>query len=87
MATLARRIPKLILFAGLLFLSIRYVHTYPIPMTQDQQQRLIVISEKLGVRDAEALYIFTMCFIDLVVTTLTYRAIIRVSRFMARRIR
>ena len=54
MATLARRMLRLLLFFGLFFLAVRFVHTYPIPMTQDQQQHLIVISEEMGVRDAEA---------------------------------
>lgn len=84
MAKLARRILRLMLFAGLLCLSVRYVHTYPIPMTQDQQQDLIVISERLGVRDAEALYIFTMCFIDLVATLLAYGMIVKLLRRLGR---
>ena len=55
MATLVRRIFKTLLLCGLFFLSGRYVHTYPIPMTPDQQQQLIVISEKFGVDDYELL--------------------------------
>lgn len=84
MATLAHRALRLVLFIGLFILSVRYIHTYPIPMTQDQQQDLIVISGKLGVRDAEALYIFTMCFIDLIASILAYRMIMSVSRRMRR---
>lgn len=85
MATLAHRLFRLILFAGLFVLSVRYIHTYPMPMTQDQQQHLIEISEKVGVRDAEALYIFTMSCVDLVATILAYRVIMRLSRCAARR--
>jgi hypothetical protein len=81
MATLVRRVFKALLFCGLFFLSVRYVHTYPMPMTQDQQQQLIVISDKLGVHDAEALYIFTMSFIDLIVTILAYMVIMRLWHF------
>jgi len=85
MAILVRRIFKTLLFCGLFFLSVRYVHTYPMPMTQDQQQRLIVVSDKLGVRDAEALYIFTMYLIDLMVTIFAYMVIIRLWRWTQRR--
>lgn len=84
MATLAHRALRLVLFIGLFILSVRYIHTYPIPMTQDQQQDLIVISGKLGVRDAEALYIFTMCFVDLIASILAYRMIMSVSRRVRR---
>lgn len=84
MAALAHRALRLVLFIGLFILSVRYIHTYPIPMTQDQQQDLIVISGKLGVRDAEALYIFTMCFVDLIASILAYRMIMSVSRRVRR---
>ena len=87
MATLARRMLRLLLFFGLFFLAVRFVHTYPIPMTQDQQQHLIVISEEMGVRDAEALYIFTMCFIDLVAAIVAYLAIMRFFRYVGKRVR
>jgi hypothetical protein len=81
MATLVRRISKTLLFCGLFFLSGRYVHTYPIPMTPDQQQQLIVISEKFGVDDYELFYIGAMALVDLVATTVAYVLIMKLWRF------
>ncbi|CAN0621305.1 protein of unknown function [Burkholderia multivorans] len=63
------------------FLSGRYVHTYPIPMTPDQQQQLIVISEKFGVDDYELLYIGTMVLADLIATIVAYVLIMKLWRF------
>jgi hypothetical protein len=80
MATLVRRIFKTLLFCGLFFLAGRYVHTYPIPMTLDQQQWLIVISEKFGVRDYELFYIGAMALIDLIVSGVAYILIIKFWR-------
>ncbi|CAN7356525.1 hypothetical protein LJR230_001953 [Trinickia sp. LjRoot230] len=81
METLVRRVFKTLLFCGLFFLAGRYVHTYPIPMTMEQQHQLIVISEAFGVRDYEMFYIGSMASIDLVVAIAAYALLIKLWRF------
>ncbi|RDS79080.1 hypothetical protein DWU98_19585 [Dyella monticola] len=84
MVALARKflaiIVRAILFIGLYDLALRFVHTYPVPMPPDQQNILFLLSEKLGIRDPDDLYIFGFATIDLVVTILAYRAVIRLWR-------
>jgi len=80
MATLVCKTAKVLLFCGLYFLAIRYVHTYPIPMTLQQQQELIVISDAFGVADTELFYILAMMLIDLLVTIMVYTILIRLWR-------
>ncbi|ADG19128.1 hypothetical protein [Paraburkholderia atlantica] len=80
METLARRAAKALLFCGLYFLAVRYVHTYPMPMTLQQQQYLIVISEAFGVADIELFYIVAMMVIDLLVTIAAYSILARLWR-------
>lgn len=72
MAILARRLCKLFIFVALFLLTVRYVHTYPLPMTLEQQHILIGIADKLGVTDYELLYIGTMTAIDLIVAIVLY---------------
>lgn len=50
-------------------------------MTPDQQQQLIVISEKFGVDDYELLYIGTMVLADLIATIVAYVLIMKLWRF------
>jgi len=49
-------------------------------MTPDQQQQLIVISEKFGVDDYELFYIGAMALVDLVATTVAYVLIMKLWR-------
>ncbi|MGF6879254.1 hypothetical protein OKW35_008775 [Paraburkholderia sp. MM5477-R1] len=84
MATLARRLCKLFLFLALFLLSVRYVHTYPSPMTLEQQQILIEISDKLEVADYELLYIGAMTAIDLIVAIVLYVLIVKIWRTCTR---
>jgi len=82
MATLVRRIFKLALFIGLFLLSVRYIHTYPLPMPEDQIMFWIEASDRLGISDSDNLYIPTMVVIDLIVTILAYVAIMKLwSRY------
>ncbi|MBB5508326.1 hypothetical protein HDG35_004607 [Paraburkholderia sp. JPY681] len=37
MATLVRRVFKVVLFCGLFYLALRYVHTYPWPMPKSHR--------------------------------------------------
>jgi len=77
MAKLVRKATKVLLFCGLFLLAGRYVHTYPLPMTLQQQHYLIVISEAFGVADYELFYILSMMLIDLIVTIMAYSILIR----------
>jgi hypothetical protein len=54
-------------------------------MTLEQQQRLIEISEKLGIDDYEFLYICAMLTIDLIATIILYSLIIKTWRIYKRR--
>ncbi|RZF31784.1 hypothetical protein EVC45_01615 [Paraburkholderia sp. UYCP14C] len=80
MENFARKAAKLLLFCGLFFLAIRYVHTYPLPMTPRQQHYLIVISEKFEMADYEMFYIVSMIAIDVVVTIVAYSIVVRLWR-------
>lgn len=80
MATLARRTLKLLLFIGLFWLAILYVHTYPLPLTVSQQHILIEISRRLRVEDYEFLYICSMTILDLIVAIIAYVMILKVWR-------
>ncbi|WP_028232335.1 hypothetical protein [Paraburkholderia mimosarum] len=72
MATLARRIFKVLLFASLFVVSMRFVHTYPLPMTTDQQQRLLELSSRFGVSDSETFYLAVVAVINLLLAALEY---------------
>ncbi|MBC8639476.1 hypothetical protein IAG25_21850 [Caballeronia sp. EK] len=80
MATLVRKLFKIALFIGLFFLAVRYVHTYPLPMTEPQQHVLFVISDAFGVEDVEMLYILSMTAIDLMVAIIAYKVILKLWR-------
>lgn len=80
MGTLARKAAKVLLFCGLFLLAVRYVHTYPLPMTLQQQHFWIVVSEKFGVADSELFYIGTMVIIDLFVTIVAYAMLMKLWR-------
>jgi hypothetical protein len=77
MATLVRRIFKVALFVGLFLLSMRYIHTYPLPMTLPQQNYLIVISGKFGVRDYEGFYLSAVAIVNLIVAAFEYVTIMK----------
>ncbi|WOA54228.1 hypothetical protein [Dickeya solani] len=81
MATFIRRIFKTLLFIALFLLAIRYVHTYPVPLTRKQTDLLVTLSEKAGWKDPELFYITVMSIIDLIVATLVYVAIIKLWRY------
>jgi len=82
MAALVHRLFKVALFIGLFLLSVRYIHTYPLPMPEGQIMFWIDVSRRLGVRRFDNLYIATMVVIDLIVAILTYVAIMKLwSRY------
>ncbi|WES90704.1 hypothetical protein OHJ28_02485 [Dickeya fangzhongdai] len=81
MTAFTRRALKTILFIALVFLSIRYVHTYPVPMTKDQVTLLFRLSDALSIRDPEDLYISAMMVIELITAILAYLLIIKLWRY------
>ncbi|WP_250530413.1 hypothetical protein [Caballeronia sp. ATUFL_F1_KS4A] len=80
MATVVRKLIKVALFSGLFLLAVRYVHTYPLPMTESQQHVLLVIADSVGVEDAEMLYILSMTTVDLLVAIVAYKVIMKLWR-------
>jgi len=80
METLVRRLFKVALFLGLFILAIRYVHTYPDPMTESQLLVWWNASEWLGIRDPEDLYFVVWVTIQLIVTIVMYLAIMKLWR-------
>ncbi|MZI90893.1 hypothetical protein F6X50_17730 [Dickeya dianthicola] len=72
---------KTLLFIALFLLAIRYVHTYPVPLTRKQTDLLVTLSEKAGWKDPELFYITVMSIIDLIAATLAYVAIIKLWRY------
>ncbi|EDZ99394.1 conserved hypothetical protein [Burkholderia sp. H160] len=81
MATLAHRLFKVALFFGLFVVSIRFVHTYPDPMTESQLDAWWCASDWLGIRDPEDLYFVVWVTIELIVAALAYVAIIKLWRY------
>ncbi|MCG5078059.1 hypothetical protein L5014_32790 [Paraburkholderia sp. RG36] len=80
MATLARRFIKVVLFVGLFVLSVRYVHTYPLPMPESQLSVWLSVSNRMGIRDPDDLYIPVMILIEVIVTIFLYAAIVKLWR-------
>jgi hypothetical protein len=84
MATLVRSllliIIKMFLFIGLFVLSMRFIHTYPLPMPHDQQHQLITLSRKLGIRDSDDLYLSAVAIGNLVIATIEYVLIVTLWR-------
>lgn len=85
MATLARKLLKAVLFIGLFLLSVRYVHTYPVPMTERQLEVWFSMSDRLGIRDPEDLYISVMLILELLTTVAAYVLILKYWRFLRKR--
>lgn len=82
MARLVRRLFKVALFIGLFVLSVRYVHTYPMPMPENQLAFWFAAADCFGIRDPDDLYIPTMVVIELIVAILVYVAIMKLwSRY------
>ncbi len=81
MTRFIRKALKIILFLALFLLSVRYVHTYPLPMTKDQVALLFTLSDAFGVRDPEDLYISAMLVLEIITTIIAYSLIIKLWRY------
>ncbi|MFD1554475.1 hypothetical protein ACFSHT_02385 [Paraburkholderia silviterrae] len=83
MATLVRRISKVILFVGLFLVSMRFIHTYPLPMPVNQQHYLIAISQMFGVRDYDGFYLSAVALVNLIVASIEYALIMKVWKYVS----
>jgi hypothetical protein len=77
MAIFVRRVVKGMLFVGLFILSMKFVHTYPVPMTNDQVEWWFVFSEKFGIGDVEGFWLSVTALADLIVTIFLYLGVLK----------
>ena len=83
MAILARRLLKMLLFIGLFWLSIRYIHTsYSTPLLENQWSFWIGISEKIQIFNVEETYFLVMIILELLTTIIVYKLILKLCRLM-----
>ncbi|MBN3845592.1 hypothetical protein G3N58_01955 [Paraburkholderia sp. Ac-20342] len=80
MATLARRVFKVVLFCGLFRLLLPYVHPYPVEWTESQSLAWLNAANRLGIRDPDDLFFGITVAMNLIATTLAYAAIMRLWR-------
>ncbi|MGN6087134.1 hypothetical protein [Trinickia sp.] len=69
---------KALLFVVLFVFSMRFVHTYPLPMPPDQQQKLFLISQELEIRDPDDLYLSAVAIVNLIVASMEYVLIAKI---------
>jgi len=80
MATLVRRVFKVVLFCGLFGLLLPYVHPYPVKWTESQSLAWLNAANRLGIRDPDDLFFGITVAMNLIATTLAYAAIMRLWR-------
>lgn len=77
MVILVRKVVKGLLFVSLFLPSIRYVHTYPLPMPNDQVEWWFVFSEKFGIDDVEGFCLSVTTLADLIVSLFVYLGVLK----------
>ncbi|SMG25673.1 hypothetical protein SAMN06265784_102457 [Paraburkholderia susongensis] len=85
MATLARRVFKVVLFCGLFRLLLPYVHPYPVEWTESQSLAWLHAANRLDIRDPDDLFFWVTVAMNLIATTLAYVVIMRLWRHYRRR--
>lgn len=80
MITFTRRLFKIVLFIGLLALSLRYVRPFHYEWTPAEARAWWRASEWLGVRDPDDLYFVVWVTIEVITAVLAYVAITRLWR-------
>ncbi|TDY44476.1 hypothetical protein BX592_116124 [Paraburkholderia rhizosphaerae] len=65
------------LFVGLFILSLKVVRTYPIPMTGEQVEWWLCLSEKLDISDLENIWVPVTCLADLIIAFFLYIGVIK----------
>ncbi|NUY03100.1 hypothetical protein [Paraburkholderia youngii] len=81
MATLARRVLKVVLFCGLFRLLLPYVHPYPVEWTESESRAWLHVANWLGIRDPDDLFFWVTVAMNLTATTLVYMAIMKLWRW------
>ncbi|AYC17394.1 hypothetical protein DZA65_00480 [Dickeya dianthicola] len=72
MTIFPRRIVKILLFFTLYYLSLRYIHPYPITFTRNMADRLVTVANSLGFRDPEWFYLLVVLLINMIITVVLY---------------
>jgi hypothetical protein len=80
MATLVRRVLKVLLFIALYLLSFRFVRPHDDGWTESEMPAWMHASELLGIRDPENLYIGLWMTIELISAVLAYITIMKLWR-------
>lgn len=76
---------KVAFFVVLFVLSVRFIHTYPLPMPPDHQHKLSMLSQRMGIIDPGNLYVSAVGIVNLIAATVEYRLLMRFWRKMQRR--
>ncbi|RNM05905.1 hypothetical protein EF878_11770 [Dickeya undicola] len=72
-----RRIVRILLFFTLYYLSLRYIHPYPITFTRNMTDRLVTVANSLGFRDPEWFYLLAVLLINIIITVVLYELFMR----------
>lgn len=75
---------KLFLFAGIYLLTLRFVHTYPLPMPPSQQRTLFALARRLGIRDPDDLYLYGFAVVDFIIAIVIYLLAMKLYRIASR---
>ncbi|TYL42938.1 hypothetical protein [Dickeya sp. ws52] len=81
MATLARRVFKTLLFFVLYYLSLQYIHPYPIIFTRSMTDQLVTVANYLGFSDPEWFYLLAVLMINMMITVVLYGLSIRAWKY------
>lgn len=76
---------KIVFFVVLFVLSVRFIHTYPLPMPPDHQHKLSMLSQRMGIIDPGNLYVSAVGIVNIIAATVEYRLLMRFWRKMQRR--
>lgn len=72
MTIFSRRVFKTLLFFTLYYLSLRYIHPYPITFTRNMTDRLVTVANGLVFHDPEWFYLLAVLLINMVITVVLY---------------
>lgn len=75
---------RVLLFVAIYLLTLRFVHTYPLPMPAAQQHLLFALSRRLGIRDPDDLYLYGFAILDFIVAIGVYLLVVKLWRIARR---
>lgn len=64
---------KVLFFFGLFWLSVPYIHTYPIPLPPEHQHILFMLSRRLGINDPRDFYVSAVIVVNLLAAVIEYK--------------